>query len=85
MSAGLPEHVVLSETDYGAVLLDLRRNAYFTLNPTAVLVLRTVLDGGTEHDAVRRVTDAFPVAQDRAAQDVAAVLTRMRAAEVLAA
>ncbi|MBU7600288.1 lasso peptide biosynthesis PqqD family chaperone [Streptomyces sp. P38-E01] len=85
MNAVLPEHVVLSETDYGAVLLDQRRNTYFQLNPTAVLVLRTVLDGGSEEDAVRRVTETFPVAEERAAGDVAALLERMRAAEVLQA
>jgi hypothetical protein len=40
------EHLAVTDTDYGAVLLDTKSGAYWQLNPTAALVTRTLLDGG---------------------------------------
>ena len=47
MTMRLRDGVSSAETDYGIMLLDEDSGRYWNLNPTAALVLRTLLDGGT--------------------------------------
>ncbi|WP_367139088.1 MULTISPECIES: lasso peptide biosynthesis PqqD family chaperone [Streptomyces] len=62
--------VLLTETAYGMALLDQESAEYWTLNPTAAVVLRTVLDGHGPERAAEILTarydgaEAGPVGED---------------------
>lgn len=77
------DHIAITETDYGVVLLDRKHGRYWKLNPTAGLVMSTLRDGGTEQDAAHEVAQRFDVDDERAAADITAVLASMRAAGVV--
>jgi hypothetical protein len=70
MTFNLREGVYTAETDYGIVLLDEAHNQYWTLNPSAAVALRTLLDGGTEADAAQTLTKEYTVDIDTAHRDV---------------
>ena len=53
----LNRSVVSTDTDYGTALLDEQSGRYWTLNPTASLVLRVLLDGGDPPQAARVLLD----------------------------
>ncbi|MBC2878760.1 MULTISPECIES: lasso peptide biosynthesis PqqD family chaperone [Streptomyces] len=76
--------VATAETEYGTVLLDQRKGRYWELNPTGTLVVRTLLDGGGEADAVEALVGAFAVDRRRAAADVAALVALLRDAGLAA-
>ncbi|EME99328.1 lasso peptide biosynthesis PqqD family chaperone [Streptomyces mobaraensis NBRC 13819 = DSM 40847] len=76
--------VATAETEYGTVLLDQRKGRYWELNPTGTLVVRTLLDGGGEADAVEALVGAFAVDRERAAADVAALVALLRDAGLAA-
>ena len=84
MALRLGADVATAETDYGTVLHDQRRGQYWELTPTGVLVVRALLDGGGERDAVDALVDAFDIDRERAAQDVAALLAELRASGLVA-
>jgi hypothetical protein len=71
-------NVSAAETEYGTVLLDERGGQYYELNPTATLVVKTLMAGGDEAEAVAAVTDEFDVDATRARQDVAALVQQLR-------
>lgn len=79
----LGTHVTLFESEDGAVLLDLRSGRYWQLNLTGVLVLRTLLDGGDEEQAVAAVAARCPVDPDRARADVRSLVTALRDARLV--
>jgi hypothetical protein len=70
MTLNLRNGVLSADTDYGIVLLDEDRGDYWNLNPTAALVLRTLLHGGTRMQAVQELTEQFAVDADTANRDV---------------
>lgn len=70
--------VSTAETDYGTVLLDQRSGNYWELNPTGSLVVRTLLDGGDEAEAVAALLTEFDIGRDRAEQDVTALVRELR-------
>lgn len=70
MTLKLRNGVSSADTDYGIVLLDEDSGDYWDLNPTAALVLRTLLDGGTPVQAVQELTEQFAVDADTANRDV---------------
>ncbi|WP_030147292.1 MULTISPECIES: lasso peptide biosynthesis PqqD family chaperone [unclassified Streptomyces] len=72
------ENVSTAETDYGTVLLDERAGAYWELNPTATVVVRTLLDGGEEADAAAALVREFDIDQAQALQDVEALVRELR-------
>ncbi|MEU3960359.1 lasso peptide biosynthesis PqqD family chaperone [Streptomyces buecherae] len=76
--------VSTAETDYGTVLLDERAGTYWELNPTGTLVVRTLMEGGDEADAVTAVTTAFDVDPDQARRDVDALVRELRASGLAA-
>jgi hypothetical protein len=80
MTLRLCDGVSSADTDYGTVLLDEDSGQYWNLNPTAALVLRTLLDGGTPAEAVRQVTERYSVDADRADRDVRELLDGLRSA-----
>ncbi|MEY9485156.1 hypothetical protein RKD26_000950 [Streptomyces calvus] len=73
-------HVSTAETDYGTVLLDERAGTYWELNPTATLVVRTLLDGGEPADAATALTRTFDIEREQALQDVEALVADLREA-----
>ncbi|GGR97204.1 hypothetical protein GCM10010252_39820 [Streptomyces aureoverticillatus] len=70
--------VTTADTEYGTVLLDQRSGHYWELNPTGTLVVRTLLEGGEERDAVDAVVAEFDIDRAQAARDVAALIHLLR-------
>lgn len=83
MSLEFVDHVSLTETEYGVILLDQKQGRYWRLNPTAALVMNTLRDGGDRQAAVTRVVETFDVDPRRAEDDIVDLLAGMRAAGVL--
>ncbi|KNB52225.1 lasso peptide biosynthesis PqqD family chaperone [Streptomyces caatingaensis] len=78
--------VLLTETEYGMALLDERTAEYWTLNPTAALVLRTLLDGHGTGRAAELLTERYEdVDPETAGEDVRRVVAELRAAGLVAA
>ncbi|MEU6474210.1 lasso peptide biosynthesis PqqD family chaperone [Streptomyces massasporeus] len=73
------DNVSTAETDYGTVLLDEKVGSYWELNPTATLVVRTLLDGGEESDAAAALVLEFDIDQEQALQDVETLVRGLRA------
>ncbi|MFE4574515.1 lasso peptide biosynthesis PqqD family chaperone [Streptomyces chartreusis] len=73
-------HVATAETDYGTVLLDERAGTYWELNPTATLVVRTLLDGGEEADATAALVREFDIDRAQAQRDVEVLVGNLREA-----
>ncbi|MEU1252769.1 lasso peptide biosynthesis PqqD family chaperone [Streptomyces chartreusis] len=73
-------HVATAETDYGTVLLDERAGTYWELNPTATLVVRTLLDGGEEADATAALVREFDIDRAQAQRDVELLVGNLREA-----
>ncbi|WP_084010613.1 lasso peptide biosynthesis PqqD family chaperone [Pseudofrankia sp. DC12] len=75
--------VVSTDTDYGTALLDERSGRYWTLNPTASLALRVLLDGGDPPQAARALLDQYDVAPATARADVDKLVDELRAADLV--
>ena len=80
MTLMLRDGVSSADTDYGTVLLDEDSGQYWNLNPTAALVLRTLLDGGSPAEAVRQLTERYPVDAETAGADVRELVDGLRSA-----
>jgi hypothetical protein len=80
MTLKLRDGVSSADTDYGTVLLDEHSGRYWNLNPTAALVLRTLLDGGTADQAARALTERYAVDAPSAGRDVRELLDGLEAA-----
>ncbi|WP_221349480.1 lasso peptide biosynthesis PqqD family chaperone [Streptomyces beigongshangae] len=75
----LKHDVLLTETEYGLALLDQGSAEYWTLNPTAAVVLRNLLDGGDVERAVEILTARYEdVDTDAAAEDVRRIIGELR-------
>lgn len=72
--------VMMAETEYGLALLDEKSGEYWTLNPTAALVLETLLAGRGPDDAVQALTERYDVSAGLAQEDVDRILTELRSA-----
>ncbi|WP_314219389.1 lasso peptide biosynthesis PqqD family chaperone [Streptomyces zaehneri] len=72
------DHVSTAETDYGTVLLDERAGAYWELNPTATLVVRTLLNSGEEADAAAALVREFRIDEEQALRDVETLVGQLR-------
>ena len=70
MTIKLRDGVFTADTDYGVALLDEDGNRYWTLNPSAAIVVRTLLDGGTPAAAAQALTEEYKVDLDDASRDV---------------
>ncbi|MGC9539682.1 lasso peptide biosynthesis PqqD family chaperone [Streptomyces sp. UG1] len=80
MTLKLREGVFTAETEYGIALLDEDRDQYFTLNPTAAVAVRTLLDGQPVAAAVRAITDRYAVDADSADRDIQELIGELRSA-----
>jgi hypothetical protein len=69
MSLRLREGVYTTDTEYGIALLDEERDQYWTLNPTAAVVVRALLDGKGAAEAVRALTAEYEVDADSAVEE----------------
>ncbi|KOT60584.1 MULTISPECIES: lasso peptide biosynthesis PqqD family chaperone [Streptomyces] len=77
--------VLLTETEYGMALLDQKSAEYWTLNPTAAVVLQTLLDGRGLDQAVEELTAHYEgVDTDLATQDVTRIIDDLRSAGLIA-
>lgn len=72
--------ILMAETEYGAALLDEKSGEYWTLNPTAAVVLETMLAGRGTDDAVHALTERYDVSDSLAQEDVDRILTELRSA-----
>jgi hypothetical protein len=79
----LNREVVTTDTDYGTALLDQRSGRYWTLNPTAALILRVLLSGGDPPRAARALLDEYDVAPATARADVDRLVGELRTAGLL--
>ncbi|MGH3748272.1 MAG: lasso peptide biosynthesis PqqD family chaperone [Micromonosporaceae bacterium] len=82
MSLRLRAHVLLTETDDGAVLLDEKTGRYWQLNRSGSLILKTLLDGGAPEQAAAAVAARYPVDEARALDDVRGLLSTLHSARL---
>lgn len=75
--------VTMVETDYGWVLLDEAGGGFFSLNPSGVLAVRTMLDGGGIDEAVVAITDQYAVDAATARVDVEELVGALDAAKLV--
>ncbi len=83
MTLALREGVLLAETEDGISLLDEDSGQYWNLNPTAALVLRTLLEGGTPEQAAVALTKEYRADLDSANRDVQELLQALDSAALL--
>jgi hypothetical protein len=83
MTLELRDGVSAADTDYGIMLLDEESGQYWNLNPTAAVVLRTLLDGGTPEQAVHELTGQYRVDADTASRDVQELVGELHAADLV--
>lgn len=76
--------VCTATTDYGTVLLDQRSGQYWELNPTATLVIKTLMAGGDEGEATTALMREYEVSEDQARDDVTALVAELRASGLAA-
>lgn len=80
METHLRADVEFAATEYGGVLLDLRRGRYWQLSRTAAGIVRALRDNQGRDGAVRDLTSRFDVDVERAGRDVDTLIADLRAA-----
>lgn len=75
--------VTMVETEYGWVLLDEGAGEFFSLNPSGVLAVRTMLDGGAVDEAVVAITNRYAVDATTARSDVQELVRALDAARLV--
>ncbi|WP_338695983.1 lasso peptide biosynthesis PqqD family chaperone [Streptomyces sp. Q6] len=83
MKLSLARDVTLTDVESGAVLLDGRHGRYWQLNASGTAVLRRLLDGHAPDEVAASMSEVAPVAEDRARQDVRALIDSLSAAHLL--
>lgn len=71
--------VCTANTDYGTVLLDQRTGQYWELNPSAMLVVTTLMAGGDEEAATTALVREYDVTQAQARNDVTGLIEELLA------
>jgi hypothetical protein len=84
MTFALAAHISVTDTETCMVLLDERAGRYWQLNHTGATVVRLLLEGRTVDDAIAVLCESHPLASQRVAADVDALLQSLRAAKVVA-
>lgn len=72
--------VSTADTEYGTVPLDERSGRYWQLNATGALVVRKLIAGGTESEAITALVEEFEVDESQAREDVVTLLAGLRSA-----
>ncbi|MGW2185548.1 lasso peptide biosynthesis PqqD family chaperone [Streptomyces sp. NPDC001719] len=80
MSFTLAGHITWTRTEYGMVLLDEAKGAYWNLNPTGVTVLQVLLDSGDLDVAATALAQEHAVDMDTARADADELLSALRSA-----
>ena len=80
MAIALRDRVSVVDTDYGAVLLDVKTGVYWELNSSGALALKALLASADIDAATAEVTAQFDVDQQTATEDVRALLAELRSA-----
>jgi hypothetical protein len=80
MTLKLRDGVSTANTDYGVMLLDEDSGEYWNLNPTAAVVLRTLLDGRSPQQAVQELTSQYSVDAGTASRDVQDLVAELHSA-----
>lgn len=80
MAITLRDRVSIVDTDYGAVLLDVKTGVYWELNSSGALALKALLACADVDAATAEVTAQFDVDQQTATEDVRALLAELRSA-----
>ncbi|MEY9873701.1 hypothetical protein ABH931_003190 [Streptacidiphilus sp. MAP12-33] len=75
--------VSMADTDDGTVLLHGRTGRYFQLNLTGRTVLHRLLDGDTPATVAHGLVVAHGIGEERAREDVKAVLVQLASAELV--
>jgi hypothetical protein len=83
MMLRLRDGVFLAETEYGLALLDEDSGRYWNLNPSGVLVLRTLLEGGTPGRAAEELTSQYDVDIESAGRDVQDLVGELESANLV--
>jgi hypothetical protein len=83
MTLELRDGVSTANTDYGVMLLDEDSGQYWNLNPTAAVVLQTLLDGGSPQQAVQELTSQYSVDAGTASRDVQDLVAELHSADLL--
>ena len=83
MTLKLRDGVLAADTEYGIALLDEDGDQYWTLNPSAAIVVRTLLDGGTPAEAAQALTEEYAIDLDNASRDVQQMVDELCAAGLL--
>ncbi len=74
MDITLRPGAVAAETEYGTALLDQSSGEYYTLNPTAALIMRTLLDGTLREQAVEQFAVTYGISAREAEIEAEGVL-----------
>lgn len=80
MAITLRDRVSVVDTDYGAVLLDVKTGVYWELNSSGAVALKALLACADVDAATAEVTAQFDVDQQTATGDVRALLAELRSA-----
>jgi hypothetical protein len=70
MSYTLTNDYVWKEIGQQVVVLHFETGAYWTLNDTASVIWKSILDGRSPDDVVERLVEEFSVARDGAQTDI---------------
>ncbi|MFI9825156.1 lasso peptide biosynthesis PqqD family chaperone [Streptomyces sp. NPDC052013] len=85
MTMTLRPGVVTADTEYGMALLDQNSGEYYTLNPAAALIVRTLLEGTSRQQAVTALTGRYDVSAEQVEEDITRILEELRTAKLLEA
>ncbi|MGI5171232.1 lasso peptide biosynthesis PqqD family chaperone [Spirillospora sp. CA-253888] len=87
MTFALREHVTMTETEDGAVLLDERTGRYWQTNQTGAQALRALLGGASVPEAAEALWEHHrgQVGAEQARADVTELVDALRTAEVVRA
>jgi hypothetical protein len=77
--------VRLTETQDGAVLLDLKGGSYFSTNHVGFLVWRCLKEGCDQGEVARRVAENFSMSAEEVNTDVATFIEKLKAQKLLIA
>ena len=80
MTLKLRYGVFATDTEYGIALLDEDGDQYWTLNPSAAIVVQTLIDGGTPAEAAQALTQEYAIDLDNASRDVQQVVDDLSSA-----
>ncbi|MFE1173081.1 lasso peptide biosynthesis PqqD family chaperone [Streptomyces sp. NPDC058773] len=86
MSLQLPDHVSVTHTDDGGVLLDERTGEYWEMNQSGAEALRKLLDGASAEEAAQALIAELPpgeIGLEAAVTDIRELLAQLTAAELV--